>query len=592
LAWQTLLPPEVQVDEQVSSLFQREIDWLCMRSSVAVNSAQQPGIRYFLADFQFGMLSPEAACQVFLGIFWTRQDSYFQDSSYKLHPLSLADWKALMSLEPLRRSQFSRWLATLPRDAIHVLHALDKLARHAGGELLLIWVTELFFIAYVQVETRETLFQICQPLFSAACTQDSRCISILVSMTVKFFKYIDRAAVPLFKSIDLWQWQPSALDLKAIQFLLFHDYASGRSELGRYLLDSLCYGYKVSSILADSAVGASDEQKNNSDLGPGMASAKPAAGIKLAISSPTLILPAALQQQIVLLLAEVRIAHLLSQLRASTIRDFPALRVILGSKTWLDIPASWWTDLLCSMSYFSPSGRPLFQATDPALLVSLKSRLLERSLSSDWADILALGIIDDQEQPSVGEGGEQITQPTVETAAVAGDLRSRRKSVSASSTTAAVVATAAESLVAVPLEPLELDKLLRDPVLFFIDAQLKCDNFAQVHKPPAELLEWPGRTFIWPAFSRNDGFEPLAFKLIADFLPYVASLAAREDRILRGDSTGGGVSIVGPLLALDRPRISFLQSRITHFPKMQMLIPLCQAHVLNACAIGPRGESS
>jgi hypothetical protein len=251
MAWQTITPimrlPPVELN-QIHTLFQRELDWLCLRSTVAVNCARQPGIRFFLSDFPFARLSPAAAGQIFLAIFWNREVSYFDDSSSRLHPLTLDDWLVMMQNDPQVRLLFATWLQKQTRDSVHVLHAMDKLARQAGNDLLLIWVTELFFVAFVHAETREALFQTCQPMFASTCDQDQRCVSILLALTLKYFKFLERAASALFKQLDLTRWSPSTADLKRVQQLLLHDATTPRNELGRCLIASLNFGYDQARV--------------------------------------------------------------------------------------------------------------------------------------------------------------------------------------------------------------------------------------------------------------------------------------------------------------------------------------------------------
>ncbi len=251
MAWQTITPimrlAPVELN-QLHTLFQRELDWLCLRSTVGVNCARQPGVRFFLSDFPFARLSPAAAGQIFLAIFWNREVSYFNDSSSRLHPLSLDDWLEMMQNDPQVRLLFATWLQKQTRDSVHVLHAMDKLARQAGNDLLLIWVTELFFIAFVHAETREALFQTCQPMFASTCDQDPRCVSILLALTLKYFKFLERAASALFKQLDLTRWSPSSADLKRVQQLLLHNVNTPRNELGRCLIDSLNLGYDQARV--------------------------------------------------------------------------------------------------------------------------------------------------------------------------------------------------------------------------------------------------------------------------------------------------------------------------------------------------------
>ena len=189
----------------VAELFQREIDWLCMRSVAALRKHGGRDVSYFLSDFPFSLLSRGAAAQIFLALVWARSPSHFRDSAAILHSLELHSWRELIRADPLRREIFARQLAASGSGGIHLLHALDKVARHARQEMPLIFVTELFSVAFVQAATRESLMRpACMSLFATACEQDARCISVLLREVCAHFRSIQRAAVQeLFACIDM-----------------------------------------------------------------------------------------------------------------------------------------------------------------------------------------------------------------------------------------------------------------------------------------------------------------------------------------------------------------------------------------------------
>jgi hypothetical protein len=322
--------------KEISILLQRELDWLCMRSVTVLQ--HQSAVTFFLADFPFALLSKEAVGQIFLSLIFSRPISHFRDSSSQLHLLELQNWNSLMQTDRHRHQIFARQFQD--SNSVHLLYALDKVARHGGGSLPQIWCSELFSLAFVQEATKQVLIKTCLPLFASVCSMDRVCISVLLRETCSHFVHFDRLTVlNLFGNIDLHYWLPTTEDLLHIKLLLMHDGASTRAELGRYLLESLNFGYELTSDqnpysdtqstrpsrkptaasveLTDNDVANAPSSVHSDHFVPGSEIAPAASSSSIPSSHVQLCLPAKLHLSILTLLAEVRLAHLLSSSRAS-----------------------------------------------------------------------------------------------------------------------------------------------------------------------------------------------------------------------------------------------------------------------------------
>lgn len=126
------------------AFFQREIDWLLMRSFVYINSANSTGISYFLSNLPFESISVETSGQIFLSLYQNRPISYYNDSGVNFSFLKFDNWIKLVESNPKLRDEFALYLSKRGDSSIHIIHAIQSLALNDCSDLLLIWLMELF----------------------------------------------------------------------------------------------------------------------------------------------------------------------------------------------------------------------------------------------------------------------------------------------------------------------------------------------------------------------------------------------------------------------------------------------------------------
>ena len=162
-----------------------------MRSCLYILNTPKSGSSFFLGKFPFEAISAEAAGQVLLAIFWDRNNEYFNNSGTVFRPLDLSSWISLIeSNNSKRRKTFANNIASKGASAIHVLNAMQALAFKASGDLLQIWLIELFYLGFVEDATRELLFIECQKMCIELC-RDSKNISLLLTLVFMNFKFIE-----------------------------------------------------------------------------------------------------------------------------------------------------------------------------------------------------------------------------------------------------------------------------------------------------------------------------------------------------------------------------------------------------------------
>jgi hypothetical protein len=313
---------------------------------------------------------------------------------------------------------------------------------------------------------------------------------------------------------------------------------------------------------------------------------------------PCLVLPAAVHRHVLLLLGEVRLAHLL--VLKMNQRSFLGK---LGKNSFQGIPADWWNRMLCKLQLQDTAGESFLPPLDVAYLTGLRSRLASAPLLSEWGqscvDAAApsgMAILHSTSSSTAARGvGLAGAVVTAEQIADAGyhdstpnviDVEGVSVAASGSALVDLPISAAVSHVVQQPLSSADLELLLHDPVLCFIDAQTNAAQFSRVHKPPSDLLSWPMFSRIIPLLTQQSVFEPLVYRLLYDMLPRVAKSASELAVVMKSDRTGAGVAILGPLMDLDRPRglFSVFSSSKAKYPHVEQLNAVVQAHLLNALA--------
>ncbi len=314
---------------------------------------------------------------------------------------------------------------------------------------------------------------------------------------------------------------------------------------------------------------------------------------------PHLVLSGSVHRHVMLLLGEVRLAHLL--ILKMNQRSFLGK---LGKNSFQGIPAEWWNRMLCKLQLQDTAGESFLPPLDASFLAGLRSRLTSGPLLSEWcqsfvdaappsaAMAMPLSASSASAARGVALAGAVITAEQIADAGYHASTPNvvDVEGVSLAATGAALlelpIAAAVSYFMQQPLSGADLELLLLDPVLCFIDAQTNAAQFSRVHKPPSDLLSWPMFSRIMPLLTQQSAYEPLVYRLLYDMLPRVAKSASEMGVVMKSDRTGAGVAILGPLMDLDRPRglFSVFSSSKAKYPHVEQLNAVVQAHVLNALA--------
>jgi hypothetical protein len=233
--------------QAVKDLFQRELDWITVRSLAIIHEAPQPGVDLFLLDFPFMYISPGAAAESFRVLFVGAPAAEYSDSGHTFESISLEQWHEMVQSDSKLRQHFVHTMRE-SRDYSFVLLALAKLARDHGGELPSIIMHELFYAAYLSRSTRDKVVPQCHELFSAICAVHPSLISELLNLTIASFDTLGDAGLALFDVIDLDVWHPTQRDLEQLRWLLTASSDTLQAQLGCYLLDHLNYSFVVPGL--------------------------------------------------------------------------------------------------------------------------------------------------------------------------------------------------------------------------------------------------------------------------------------------------------------------------------------------------------
>lgn len=290
------------------ALLQKELDFCLLRLMCSLHQSGS-GVRFFLGDLPFHLLSTEAAGQALLILMNQSRAAEYADSSLSFTPLLLSTWLQYIATPTgvATRNNFATMLGQTDSGYIHVLMALTKLCtkqdyeispfvlapidvepaaaarpraqshsqhprsdspaaadddpigahvsvsftgyqfRSSATDLPLIYLQELFEISYLNMSTRDELFRPCQPFITALCATHPLAISFLLVLCHTHFRYIGAGAVALFRQMDLRAWRPTASDMYILQALLMTPANSDSCELARHILTNLNYDFVITA---------------------------------------------------------------------------------------------------------------------------------------------------------------------------------------------------------------------------------------------------------------------------------------------------------------------------------------------------------
>lgn len=238
---------------------QREIDWLFLRNWVCLlnHSHKQPAVRSLLSDFDFEIISYEAACQVLKHSIFTSEESALDDSSQTLNGISKHDWYNKLENLKSAREKFGKHL-TEP-SSLHIILALSKLIEyHNSGDLIKIFICELFYFAFVHPQSRTSMSYHCHTIFANIIELQPQLCSLLLHQCLDHWKFIQQASITTFGKIfehinnncrnhghgnkqQCKYWEPSDDDIDILCSFLKQNFQSVESTLAQTIFNSISY---------------------------------------------------------------------------------------------------------------------------------------------------------------------------------------------------------------------------------------------------------------------------------------------------------------------------------------------------------------
>jgi hypothetical protein len=196
------------------------------------------------------------------------------------------------------------------------------------SDLPLVWITELFHLGYVNANTRGTaLSATVAILLSQVCNSFPESVSLLLLLVYHNFQYIGSAALPLFEDIDLTHWRPTNDDMCIIKELARHGVNSSPGPLAWMLLRNLNLAYQQGEELnawlfeADRVADGSAMNEATEDV---KIQPEGRSNMEAELSRPP-VLGWSFHRDLLLLLAEIRFAHLEQMKARSGIQKLPEI---------------------------------------------------------------------------------------------------------------------------------------------------------------------------------------------------------------------------------------------------------------------------
>jgi hypothetical protein len=126
-------------------------------------------------------------------------------------------------LGPKVREGFAEMMMDMGSLSFYLVPVFTKIASSHHSSLAAIIIHELFLVAFVHPKTRETLYHDIISAIGSICTIHTQLTSMVLGLTVKYFKYMNREVGSLFKNLPLKLWVCNENDVELLSSLLNSD---------------------------------------------------------------------------------------------------------------------------------------------------------------------------------------------------------------------------------------------------------------------------------------------------------------------------------------------------------------------------------